>query len=135
MYIVGIRKDVHIPTKKFKFPFPLEGDVIRLGYFLRQARDLNRPIGFPRQAAKQLNNTNKANILQHMASPSIPTASTHVIDIGGSKSWSGVTTTEKSKCLLQSDASQKKPSLCPTITRTRVFLTWLLSKFTINYYS
>ncbi len=122
LYIVGIRKDVASPGKKFKFPCPLKAHSIGLGKFLRRARDQRHSKSFPASVQKRkLNNTNRANILKHMTSLCTATATTHIIDIGCSSSWSSKTSSK----LLAAESGKSKTTYraaCPTITRTRALL-------------
>ena len=120
LYIVGIRKDVAAPGKKFKFPCPLKAHSIGLGKFLRRARDQRHSKSFPASVQKRkLNNTNRANILKHMNSLCAATATTHIIDIGGSSSWSSK---NSSKLLAAESGKSNYRAACPTITRTRALL-------------
>ena len=124
LYIVGVRKDVVSPGKKFKFPCPLKAHSIGLGKFLRRARDQRHSKSFQQlwQASVQkrkLNNSNRANILKHMTSLCTATATTHIIDIGGSSSLSSK---NSSKLLAAESGKSNYRAACPSITRTRALL-------------
>ena len=118
---MGTRKDVAAPGKKFKFPCPLKAhSIVGLGKFLTRARDQRHSKSFPASVQKRkLNNTNRANILKCMTSVDKATATTHIIDIGGSSSWSSK---NSSKLLAAESGKSYYKAACPTITRTRALL-------------